>query len=111
MAPHPRHLLLFAKERSKTMPNFGAHAFIWISDWNPESGRSAIESAGQAGVDLLEIPLLRPREFDPVLTRQQLVDNGIAAACSLALPRSAHMPLHPQEATDFLHLALDKVAE
>jgi D-psicose/D-tagatose/L-ribulose 3-epimerase len=61
-------------------------------------------------VDLIEIPLLRPQEFDPVLTKQQLADNGIGAACSLGLPRTIHLPLHPQEATDFLHLALDKVA-
>ena len=50
------------------------------------AGRVAIESAGKAGLDLLEIPLLRPQEFDVVLTKQQLADNGISAACSLALP-------------------------
>ncbi|MFL5732405.1 MAG: sugar phosphate isomerase/epimerase family protein [Chloroflexia bacterium] len=92
------------------MPTIGAHAFIWIPDWNPESGRSAIESAGRAGVELLEIPLLRPQEFDPALTKQQLADNGIRATCSLGLPKAAHMPSHPQEAADFLHFALDKVA-
>lgn len=93
------------------MPTFGAHAFIWIGDWTSQTGRTAIESAGKAGIDLLEIPLLRPHEFDAALTRQQLADNGIKAVCSLGLPRAVHMSEHPREATEFLYLALDKVAE
>src|SRR4029450_3634220 len=97
--------------REETMPNFGAHAFIWIADWTTQTGRTAIESARKAGIDFLEIPLLRPAEFDAALTRTQLEDNGLRAACSLALPKDAHMPRHPQEAADFLHLALDKTAE
>ncbi len=93
------------------MPTFGAHAFIWVGDWTTETGRQAIEAAGRAGVDFLEIPLLRPQEFDAALTRTQLADNGLKAACSLGLPGEVHMPAHPKEATDFLHLALDKTAE
>jgi D-psicose/D-tagatose/L-ribulose 3-epimerase len=93
------------------MPTYGAHAFIWIADWNDAAGRTAIESAARAGVDLLEIPLLRPDRFDAPLTRRQLADNGIRATCSLVLPPEAHMPAHPREAVDFLRLAIDKVAE
>jgi len=93
------------------MPTYGAHAFVWIGDWNSETGRTAIESAARAGVDLLEIPLLRPDRFDAPLTKQQLVDNGLRAVCSLVLPEHAHMPARPQEAVDFLKIAVDKVAE
>lgn len=93
------------------MPTFGAHAFIWVGDWTTETGKQAIEAASKAEVELLEIPLLRPAEFDAALTRKQLADHGLKPACSLGLPRAAHMPEHPQEANDFLHLALDKTAE
>lgn len=93
------------------MPTFGAHAFIWIGDWTTDTGKEAIEAAATTGIDLLEIPLLRPQEYDATLTRKQLNDHGLKAACSLVLPRNAHMPEKPQEARDFLHLALDKVAE
>jgi D-psicose/D-tagatose/L-ribulose 3-epimerase len=93
------------------MPIIGAHAFIWIGDWSHQTGQEAIEAAGRAEIDLLEIPLLRPQEFDAALTRRQLADHGLRAACSLGLPRAAHMPDYPEAARDFLHLALDKVAE
>jgi len=92
------------------MPTFGAHAMIWIADWNSEAGKIAIESAARSGADLIEIPLLRPDRFDAVETRQWLADHRLQAACSLVLPREAHMPAHPQAAADFLHLAIDKVA-
>jgi len=92
------------------MPTFGAHAMIWIADWNSAVGKTAIESVARAGADLIEIPLLRPDRFDAELARQQLADNGLQAACSLVLPREAHMPAHPEAASDFLHLAIDKVA-
>lgn len=92
------------------MPTFGAHAMIWAADWNRESGRLAIEAAARCGADLIEIPMLRPERFDAKLTRQQLSDNGLQAACSLILPREAHMPAEPQKAIDFLHQALDQVA-
>src|SRR5205823_1691964 len=53
----------------------------------------------------------RPDRFDARLTRQQLADNGLRATCSLVLPEDAHMPVRPQEAVDFLRLAVDQVAE
>jgi D-psicose/D-tagatose/L-ribulose 3-epimerase len=93
------------------MPRFGAHAFVWVGDWNSETGRVAIESAARAGLDSLEIPLLRPERFDAPLARQQLADNGLRATFSLVLPAGAHMPSHPREAVDFLRRAVDKVAE
>lgn len=92
------------------MPTFGAHAFIWIGDWNRETGGEAIAAAARAGVDVIEIPMLRPQEFDAALTKRQLEDAGLAAICSLVLPREAHMPDHPDVARDFLKRALDHVA-
>ena len=92
------------------MPTFGAHAFIWIGDWTSETGGQAIAAAGRAGVDLIEIPMLRPESFDALLTKRQLDEHGLEAICSLVLPREAHMPAQPEAARDFLRLALDQVA-
>lgn len=92
------------------MPTFGAHAFIWVGDWNRQTGGEAIAAAASSGVDVIEIPMLRPDEFDAALTKQQLADSGLTAICSLVLPREAHMPAHPHVAREFLHRAIDQVA-
>lgn len=92
------------------MPTFGAHAFIWVSDWTSETGGQAIDAASRAGLDLIEIPMLRPERFDAKLTRWQLDDAGLRGICSLGLPREAHMPANPRGARDFLRLALDQTA-
>ena len=92
------------------MPTFGAHAFIWVGDWTSETGGNAIAAAGRAGVDLIEIPMLRPERFDAALTKAQLEEHGLRAICSLVLPREAHMPARPAAALAFLCLALDQVA-
>lgn len=91
------------------MIKLGAHAFVWIGEWNTESGNYAIEQCGALGFDNLEIPLLRPDDFDVKSHRAALDKAGIEATCSLALPRSMHMPHHPVEAKAFLIRALDKV--
>ncbi|MCC7209861.1 MAG: sugar phosphate isomerase/epimerase [Anaerolineae bacterium] len=92
------------------MPSFGAHAFLWIADWNVEAGNRAIRAAGAAGFDFIEIPLLRPQEFDAKAHKQALADAGLTATGSLVLPNGAHMPDQPQKAKDFLVRALDALA-
>jgi D-psicose/D-tagatose/L-ribulose 3-epimerase len=90
------------------MPTFGAHAFIWVGDWTSESGGEAIAAAARAGVDLIEIPMLRPERFDAARHRRQLAEQGIGAICSLVLPRDAHLPAHPERALAFLRDAIDQ---
>jgi len=46
------------------MTQFGAHAFLWIDDWTVEKGNHAIKEAGRHGFDFIEIPMLRPDEFE-----------------------------------------------
>ena len=92
------------------MPTFGAHAFIWVGDWTSETGGQAIAAAARAGVDLIEIPMLRPERFDAALTKRQLDEHGLGAICSLVLPPEAHMPAQPEAALRFLRLALDQTA-
>jgi D-psicose/D-tagatose/L-ribulose 3-epimerase len=93
------------------MVRFGAHAFVWIGDWTVESGNYAISEAGKTGFDFLEIPLLRPSEFDARAHREALDKAGIYATCSLVLPKDAHMPHNPSVALDFLRSAMDKMDE
>ena len=91
------------------MPGFGAHAFVWIDDWTTDKGNRAINNAAAAGCDFIEIPLLRPREFDAAAHRQVLRDAGIGATASVVLPADAHMPEQPEKALQFLISTMDKL--
>ncbi len=91
------------------MIRYGAHAFIWISEWTTDSGNHAIAEAGETGFDFLEIPLLRPDLFDADSHRAALARAGIEATASLVLPRDAHLPAAPERARAFLREALEQV--
>lgn len=93
------------------MIKIGSHAFVWVGEWTTESGNYAIEQCGKIGFDLIEIPLLKPDEFDVKSHRAALDQAGIDATCSLALPASLHLPFYPDAAKAFLIKALDKVQE
>ncbi|MEM7799040.1 MAG: sugar phosphate isomerase/epimerase family protein [Chloroflexota bacterium] len=89
------------------MLKFGAHAFVWIGDWNRDDGNFAIAEAGKTGFDFIEIPLLKPEAFDIESHKAALEKAGIYATCSLVLPKEAHMPDAPEEAYAFLISVLD----
>ena len=89
------------------MVRFGAHAFIWAAEWNPTSARKVIAGAAAVGLDFVEIPLLRPREFDIKLTQDLLGEFGLAATASLGLPLEVSLPEYPEKARDFLMHTFD----
>ena len=91
------------------MTNYGAHAFVWIGEWNTDDGNHAISQAGAVGFDFIEIPLLKPAEFDATSHKAALEKAGISATCSLVLPKDAHMPDEPKKSKAFLISALDEV--
>lgn len=91
------------------MPKYGAHAFVWIDEWTTEKGNRAIAAAAQQGFDFIEIPLLKPHEFDAASHKKALAEAGIYATASLVLPKDAHMPAQPKRAKQFLMSALDKL--
>ena len=91
------------------MPKYGAHAFVWVDEWTTEKGNYAIAEAGKQGLDFIEIPLLKPHEFDAAAHRQALAQAGLDATASLVLPKGAHMPDQPKRAKEFLISALDKL--
>jgi len=89
------------------MVKFGAHAFVWVGEWDTDNGNHAIEQASKVGFDFIEIPLLKPDEFNADSHRAALDAAGIDATCSLVLPHGMHMPKYPDEALNFLRSALD----
>jgi D-psicose/D-tagatose/L-ribulose 3-epimerase len=91
------------------MPKFGCHAFVWVGEWNTDSGNYAIGQVGRTGFDYIEMPLLKPAEFDAASHRAALDRAGIRGTCSLALPKEVHMPFYPDAARTFLYEALAKV--
>ena len=90
------------------MIRYGAHAFVWIGEWTTEAGNHAIEQAGRVGFDFIEVPLLKPAEFEAASHRKALGEAGIEATCSLVLPKDAHMPAKPEKAMAFLIAALEQ---
>jgi D-psicose/D-tagatose/L-ribulose 3-epimerase len=93
-----------------TVVLFGAHAFIWAGEWTPAGAQKAIGGAAEAGLDFVEIPLLRPESIDITATRVLLDRYGIGCTCSLGLPKAAHLPSAPQKAQSFLESAVDVAA-
>ncbi len=91
------------------MPKYGAHAFVWVGEWTTETGNAAIAAAARQGFDFIEIPLLKPEEFNAASHKQALADAGIYATASLVLPKDAHMPAQPRRAKEFLIRALDQL--
>jgi D-psicose/D-tagatose/L-ribulose 3-epimerase len=89
---------------------FGAHAFIWAGEWTPEGAQKAIGGAAEAGLDFVEIPLLRPESMDITATRALLDRYGLGCTCSLGLPKAAHLPSAPEKAQSFLESAVDVAA-
>jgi D-psicose/D-tagatose/L-ribulose 3-epimerase len=88
---------------------FGTHAFVFIGDWQTDTGNHAIKQAGKHGFDFIEIPLLKPETFEAASHKRALKRAGIYATASLVLPKDAHMPKKPKKAKTFLIAALDKV--
>jgi D-psicose/D-tagatose/L-ribulose 3-epimerase len=91
------------------MPKYGAHAFLWVDEWTTEKGNQAIAAAGDLGFDFIEIPLLRPEEFNPAAHKKALRAARLEMTASLVLPEWAHMPEEPEKAKQFLITALDKL--
>jgi D-psicose/D-tagatose/L-ribulose 3-epimerase len=89
---------------------FGAHAFIWAGEWTPEGAEKVIGGAAEAGLDFVEIPLLRPESMNVTTTRALLDRYGIGCTCSLGLPKAAHLPSAPEKAELFLESAVDVAA-
>src|SRR5271165_316944 len=91
------------------MPRYGIHAFTLEGDWNNQIAPKIITQAAELGFDFLEIPILKPDEFDPAIVAKALRENKIEGVASLCLPKDAHLPFNPSGALTFLKKAVDRV--
>lgn len=93
------------------MPKYGVHAFLLEGSWNNEIAPRVIAQAAELGFDFVEIPLLRPDEFDSALIGRELSRNRIEGVTSLCVPKELHMPINPKGALQFLKKAADRIAD
>lgn len=93
------------------MAKYGVHAFVWIDEWTVEKGNFVINEAAKLGFDFIEVPLLRPDEFEVKAHKKTLEQARIGVTGSVALPKDAHMPNYPEKANKFLIGVLDKLQE
>jgi D-psicose/D-tagatose/L-ribulose 3-epimerase len=84
---------------------------MWAMNWTRSGAEVAVAAAKRYGLDFIEIALLDPPSCDAAHTRKLLEASGLAAVCSLGLPEAAWASKHPQEAIDFLAVAIDKTAD
>ena len=90
---------------------FGASLLSWITPlWTAEAGHYAIQKTAQAGFDMIEILLPNSMDFDAAAVKKQLRENNLDVACSLNLPKEAHIPFYPKQALALMQQALDKAA-
>ena len=92
------------------MARLGAHACLWAPEWTRESAAPMARAAAEAGLEVIEIPLLRPEELDVAHTLAVGREYGIGFTCSLGLPAGASLPAHPEAAERFLSTALEVTA-
>lgn len=91
------------------MTKFGAHAFGWVGDWTTDNGNYAIAEAAKVGFDIIEIPLLKPQDFDAKAHKKALKKAGITPVASTVLPHDAHIPVDRAKAKKFLLNCLEKL--
>jgi D-psicose/D-tagatose/L-ribulose 3-epimerase len=78
------------------MPRFGTHAFTLHGVWNDEVAPKVISLAAELGFDFLEIPILRPNQFDSDVVARALQKCAIEAVASLCLAKDCHLPFNPR---------------
>jgi D-psicose/D-tagatose/L-ribulose 3-epimerase len=93
------------------MKGFGVHTSMWTSGWTVSGAEHTVAAVKKYCLDFIEISLADPHSCDAAHTRKLLAANDLQAVCSLGLPQYAWASQHPQEAIDFLTVAIDKTAD
>ena len=93
---------------AKNAAKFGAHTFVWAPEWNERAARQLLPQAAEAGLSVVEVPLLRPHEFDAAGARRLAAEFGLSLTCSLGLPRQFALGADPDGAARFLAGAVEK---
>ena len=92
------------------MAILGVHTLAVAPAWTPAAARGFLPWLKEHGVDLMEVPLLRPEEIDVAGTRAVAREFDIQLACSLGLPASIDSTGDPDAAIAFLTRALEVTA-
>lgn len=92
------------------MAILGVHTLAVAPAWTPAAARGFLPWLKEYGVDLMEVPLLRPDEIDASGTRAVASEFDVRLACSLGLPRTIDSTGDPDSAVAFLTRALEVAA-
>ena len=60
------------------VPKYGVHAFLLEGSRNNEVAARVIAQVAELGFDFVEIPLLRPNEFDSAFLKENAAKAGLA---------------------------------
>lgn len=89
---------------------FGVHTAMWAMEWDREAAEFAIPGAVSHDIDFLEITMLDPLGVDTDHTRALLERHEVDCVASLGLPLDKLPTNNPEQAVDFLKMAIDKTA-
>ena len=84
------------------MAILGVHTLAVAPAWTPTAARGFLPWLKEYGVELMEVPLLRPDEIDIAGTRAVASEFDIQLACSLGLPGAIDSTGDPDSAIAFL---------
>lgn len=89
------------------MAILGVHTLAVAPAWTPAAARGFLPWLKEHGVELMEVPLLRPGEIDADGTRAVASEFDVRLACSLGLPAAIDAVRDPEAAVSFLAQALE----
>ena len=92
------------------MAILGVHTLAVAPAWTPAAARRFLPWLKEHGVELMEVPLLRPAEIDADGTRAVASEFDVRIACSLGLPAAIDTVRNPSAAIAFLTEALEVAA-
>ncbi|MEC8595247.1 MAG: sugar phosphate isomerase/epimerase [SAR324 cluster bacterium] len=93
------------------MAKLGIHAFCFTPGWEAKNADAELPPLKELGIGVVELPLLRPAEFDAKGTRKAFEKHGMGVTCSLGLPHHLDPTRDLKACTDFLDHALNVAAE
>ena len=93
------------------MAKLGIHAFCFTPGWEAKNADAELPPLKELGIGVVELPLLRPAEFDAKGTRKAFEKHGMGVTCSLGLPHHLDPTKDLKACTDFLDHALNVAAE
>ena len=78
------------------MAKLGIHAFCFTPGWEAKNADAELPPLKELGIGVVELPLLRPAEFDAKGTRKAFEKHGMGVTCSLGLPHHLDPTRGPQ---------------